>query len=92
MLIHNWRQFHKFWSVRLAALATMLQTIIMAFPDAALQAWLMLPQDLKGFVPPNYLQVISVGLLVLSIFVRIVQQPKLNTVPPVQPTEKIDER
>lgn len=79
-LIPTWRSFWRFWSIRLALLGTALTTFVTAAPDAALQAWALLPQDLKQFLPPHYLQIISVGLFFLSIVARLIKQPKVAEV------------
>lgn len=90
-LIPTWRSFWRFWSVRFTFLGGVLLTLVTSFPDAALQAWLMLPQDLKQFIPPHYLQIVSVGLLLLSILARLITQPKVAEIhaannPPLPPT------
>lgn len=79
-LIPTWRSFWRFWSVRFALLGSGLITFVTAFPDAALQAWLMLPQDLKQFLPPHYLQIVSVGLFFLSIVARLIKQQKIDEI------------
>jgi hypothetical protein len=76
-LIPTWRSFWRFWSVRFTFLGGALLTLVTTFPDAALQAWLMLPQDMKQYIPVHYLQIVSVGLLMLSIVARLVKQPKV---------------
>lgn len=79
-LIPTWQSFWRFWSIRFAVLGSMLLTFVTAFPDAALQAWLMMPQDLKQFLPPHYLQIVSVGLFILSIVARLIKQPKIEAI------------
>lgn len=78
-LIPAWREALKFWSVRIAIINAALLTFITTFPDAALQAWLALPAEFKTFIPPDYLQVISIVLLFVGMIARIVKQSKVKT-------------
>lgn len=77
-LIDGWRQAWRFWSVQLAALGTFLTGILIAFPEVTLQAWALLPADLKGAIPPQYVPLIGVAVFAASIIARLVQQRKLQ--------------
>lgn len=79
-LIDNWKQALNFWSIRLSAIGTALSALFIAAPDSALFAWNSLPQDLKDAIPENYLPWLSVGILVLSMFARIIKQEKLHAI------------
>lgn len=78
-LIEGWQKFYKFWSIRLGALGAVIVSVLVAFPDIALNAWVMLPADLKAFIPPNYMPLIGVGIFVLSMLAKFVPQKKLQT-------------
>lgn len=84
-LIPDWRNWWRFWSLRLGALGTALAAWLIASPEAALAAWAALPQDLKAFIPPDYMPFIGVGLFVLSMFARVTKQEKLPEVPVTPP-------
>lgn len=77
-LIPNWKHFWRFWSLRLGALGTVLTSLLIAFPDVALQAWNILPDDLKGFIPERFAPMLGVVIFVLSMFARVVKQNKLH--------------
>lgn len=79
-LIENWRVWYKLWSVRLTAIGTVLAGWFMASPDAFLNVWLMLPQELKDVLPPDVVKFIPIFLLVVGTFARVVKQNKLPQV------------
>lgn len=76
-LIPDWRAAWRFWSVQLGLIGTALAGIFIAFPDAALYAWALLPQDLKSFVPARFMPLIGVAVFVTSLIARIVKQKNL---------------
>lgn len=76
-LIHNLNDAWRFWSMRLAAFAVALQGFVTLFPDAALQAWALLPPELKTFLPPRYLQYVTITVLLASMGARVVKQKQL---------------
>lgn len=75
-LIAGWRQAWRFASIQLALIGSALCALATAFPDAILFAWNMVPPDLKAAIPARFVPLIGVALFVLSIFARIVHQPK----------------
>lgn len=68
----------KTWSVWLASVGTAIGVVVQSFPDAALHAWMALPPDIKGYLPPNILSFISPALVVMAILAQYVRQPKLK--------------
>lgn len=80
-LIEDWRDFWRFWSVRLAAVGTAITGLLVAFPDAALAAWAILPHELKSSIPPQYMPLIGVVVFALSIVARLVKQKNLHKGP-----------
>jgi len=68
----------KTWSVWLASAGAAIGAAIQSFPDSALQAWAVLPPDIKGYLPPNILSYISPTLVVLAVLAQYVRQPKLK--------------
>lgn len=77
-LIEDWRDFWRFWSVRLAAVGTAITGLLVAFPDAALAAWAILPHELKSSIPPQYMPLIGVVVFALSIVARLIRQDSLR--------------
>lgn len=77
-LISGWRSAWRFASVQLALFGSFICSLAVAFPDAILFAWNHVPPDLKTAIPPRFLPLIGVALFALSIFARIVHQPKAS--------------
>ena len=77
-LIEDWRNFWRFWSVRLGVIGSALTGFLVAFPDQALQAWALLPADLKAFLPEQYMPLVGVAIFVLSLIARAIKQTKLE--------------
>lgn len=75
-LIDDWRLFWRFWSVRLGIIGTALTGALVAFPDAALYAWNLLPSDLKAAIPERYVPLIGVAVFVLSLLARLIKQQR----------------
>lgn len=69
---------HKTWSVRINAIAFTIGGWLVAFPDSAMQAWAMLPPDIKSVLPANVLQIISYALIGASVLSQYVRQNKLT--------------
>lgn len=77
-LIPDWRKSWKFWSIRLGVIGTVLTSIFLAAPDAALYAWALLPEDVKAHIHPAVIKFMGTGILALSFIARVVQQPKIK--------------
>lgn len=77
-LIEDWRNFWRFWSVRLGLIGSAITAVLIAFPDVALSAWAMMPADLKAAIPERYMPLIGVGIFVASLIARAIKQSKLE--------------
>ena len=77
-LIEDWRNFWRFWSVRLGIVGSAITGVLIAFPDVALSAWAMMPADLKSAIPERYMPLIGVIILVASLIARAIKQTKLE--------------
>ena len=77
-LIEDWRNFWRFWSVRLGILGSAITGVLIVFPDVALSAWAMMPGDLKAAIPERYMPLIGVGIFVASLIARAIKQTKLE--------------
>lgn len=71
------RVWWRLWSVRLASVGTAITSVFVAFPDAALAAWGLLPQELKSAIPPEYMPFIGIAVFAASIIARLIRQDKL---------------
>ncbi|MEX3690114.1 hypothetical protein AB3X91_03665 [Paraburkholderia sp. BR14263] len=67
-LIDEWRQAHRFASVRLSA----LMAALIGIGPSVLAAWSQLPDDLKTQLPQGWGRVIATGGFVLVLVARIV--------------------
>lgn len=77
-LIEDWRECWRFWSVRLAAVGTAITGLLVAFPDAALAAWAVMPVEFKDAIPPQYMPLVGVVVFALSIVARLIRQDSLR--------------
>ena len=77
-LIEDWRNFWRFWSVRLGIIGSAITGVLIAFPDVALSAWAMMPGDLKVTIPERYMPLIGVVIFVASLVARAIKQTKLE--------------
>lgn len=75
-LIDGWRQAWRLWSVRLSALGAILTGWAALAPDALLQLWQLLPDELHALVPERVAGVIPTLLFVAAIVARLIPQPK----------------
>ena len=77
-LVEDWRNFWRFWSVRLGIVGSAITGVFIAFPDVALSAWAMMPADLKAAIPERYMPLIGVVIFVASLVARAIKQTKLE--------------
>lgn len=77
-LIDNWKEAWKFWSVQLGVLGTVVTSVLLASPDAAMVAWSTFPEEFKQFIPPHWMPMIGVGIFACSMIARVIQQQKLH--------------
>lgn len=72
MLIPNWRQAGRWWSVRVSALGSILYAAMILIPDQLLDLWNMMPGEIRELVPSRTW--VSLILFVLVIVARLVPQ------------------
>ena len=77
-LIDNWKEAWKFWSVQLGVLGTVVTSVLLASPDAAMVAWNTFPEEFKQFIPPHWMPFIGVGIFACSMIARVIAQQKLH--------------
>lgn len=65
-LIDDWRKAHKFWSFRLAMIATVLGVIEQALPYFA------------DYIPPRWFAILTIGVMLAAGAARFVAQPKAH--------------
>ncbi|HEX8384170.1 MAG TPA: hypothetical protein VF592_12435, partial [Sphingomonas sp.] len=74
MMIANWRQSWRLWSVRVSALGAVLATTAAAAPDALISAWQSLPEEIRYVVPEHVGRWITPVLFAASLAARILKQ------------------
>lgn len=74
-LIDDLKRASHFWSLRLGALALLLQSVLVTTPDVALQAWNGLPDEIKALLPVHYVNLIAAVLTAAGLVARVVKQP-----------------
>jgi hypothetical protein len=78
-LIEDWKLVRKKWSFIFNTIGTSLLAYLTIAPDAIIQAWNFLPDDMKSFVPVKYSLYIPMILFVLGILSQYIKQQKLET-------------
>lgn len=78
MLVEDWRDWWRWWSMRLFAAGSAVVTYFVANPDTAFSVWYNLPEELKDSIPPHYLPLVGVVLLAAGMVARMLDQPKLD--------------
>ena len=68
-LIPEWKKCLRMFSVQAMTLAVAIQG-----------AWAFLPPDMLASIPDNWVQAITITLLVLGVIGRLVDQPKVRDV------------
>lgn len=71
-LVDNWKKAWKWFSMHCMAAAAAIQALY----EAIQKAWISIPDDMKVTLSHTLVSGITIGLLVLGIFGRIVKQDK----------------
>ncbi|MDB6061575.1 MAG: hypothetical protein JWM78_1678 [Verrucomicrobiaceae bacterium] len=77
MIIENWRDLPRRWSMRLGLAGSLIASYLIASPDAAITAWNLLPPELRGAIPQKYMPLIGTALFGLSLLAQLFKQKKL---------------
>ena len=67
----------KAWSVWLASAGATLCFYLLSAPDALLNAWAVMPEEIKSLIPQSWMAYIGPGLVILGVVAQFVRQPKL---------------
>lgn len=82
-MVDDVRDWWRWWSVRLLALALAFQTLQLASPDALVAFWQSVPPSLRSMLPPWLDDLITVVLMLAALVARHWKQPA----PPRSPTQ-----
>lgn len=72
------RLLFKAWSVWLASIGSMLSAWVQSFPQAAIDAWNVLPPDIKSYLPQNYLGLIGAFMVAMGVIAQFIRQKKIT--------------
>lgn len=78
ILVSYWREFWRLWSIRFNALGLTILSFVYFNPVSALGVWNMMPASVRSALPPDFLQLIGMGLFALSMLSVVVRQPKVE--------------
>ena len=76
VVVPNWRNVLKRWSFRLSTVGTGIVVFAMSAPETALHAWVLLPDDLKTFLPPNFVKGFGIALFIASNIAMFIKQKR----------------
>ncbi|UCB31967.1 hypothetical protein J9874_02520 [Duffyella gerundensis] len=65
------------WSVWLGSLGSALSAWAQSFPDAAMNGWQALPEDIKSYLPQNYLGFVGAFMVAMAVIAQFVRQKNL---------------
>jgi hypothetical protein len=77
-LIDDARNWHRYWSVRLAAFGAAVEAFLKWFPDQAKDVWNWLPDNMRAALPGWLLSSFPVLLFLAVIVTRLIAQKKAN--------------
>lgn len=80
MLIANWREASRWWSMRVSALGSLLFAAMGLMPDQLLTLWNMMPAEIRDHVPSRAASWIGVILFVLVAVTRVLPQKPAGSV------------
>lgn len=76
-LVGYWRVLWRAWSLRLAAVATVIMSFGALFPGEAYAIYETLPDEIRVYIPPVVGNYIGIGLYMLSMLSQYIRQEKL---------------
>lgn len=65
------------WSVWLGSLGSALSAWAQSFPDAAMNGWQALPEDIKSYLPHNYLGFVGAFMVAMAVIAQFIRQKNL---------------
>lgn len=77
-LIPDWRNWWRFWSIRLQLAGVFILSLLEGLPDAAIATLAVLPPDIRAQINPEHIRYIGYAILTTGIIARLIRQPKLH--------------
>lgn len=69
---------YRFWSLHFVTFNAIAAGTFLAFPDAVLSAWAMLPAELKAVIPAGFMPFVAVLVFAVSVMARLAHIEKTN--------------
>ena len=73
-LVSDWRNAWRWWSLRFNAAGLAILAWVSFDPVGVLAVWIMMPIQVRQFLPPNFLTIAGLVLFALSMIARMVKQ------------------
>lgn len=77
VVVAHARLLFKTWSVWLATIGSALSAWAQSFPDVALSAWRSLPEDIKSYLPHNFLGMAGAFMVAMAVMAQFIRQKNL---------------
>lgn len=77
-LIKGWQKWYKFWSIQLGMIGTAITSVLVAYPNLAIDLWAIMPQEFKDLIPASSMPLIGVVIFIVSMASKFVVQSKLH--------------
>lgn len=77
-LVHDSKNWTKWWSVRLSIIGGAILTFLEIYPNAIGTVFQALPPEVKGRVDPDVFRIIGIVCVLASPIARVVKQTKLD--------------
>ncbi len=78
MLIDNFKEAHKMWSVVISSIGALIMTVFTVWPDTAFIVWQSMPDEVRAAFPQSFVSGIGAFLFIMTAIARIVKQNKLS--------------
>jgi hypothetical protein len=78
-LIADAANWHRYWSVRLAAFGAAVEAFLQWFPDQAKDVWSWLPDSMRAALPGWLTSSFPIALFVAVIATRLIAQKKAKS-------------
>jgi hypothetical protein len=75
-LVGDAGRWWRWWSLRFNAVGFAILSWVQFDPVGALHVWNMMPPQVRAVLPQNFLMIVGLILIVLSMLSRVVKQPK----------------
>lgn len=79
-LINDWKDWWRWWSLRLTAMGAMVSGYLIANPDIAVTMWMSMPEDIRSYMPAQYMPLIGLIIVGVGQVARFLKQNQPNSI------------